>query len=370
MLLPDAVRALLARRYRTRRSGWLTGEGQWPMAIPLGCPNEEEAQRQPDAVRAWAAAWRAHQGAGEFMWVERRWRSLGTQSLPERLLLHDSSEVAAWIGESQNWQRAQERYRHLAGRWPERGSRFARCFEVLSEYSDVDIERLEALLGWLDNNPSSNLYPRQLPIAGLDTKWLEPRMSLIADLRGGADPGLRPLPYLVRFCILDHSLRRHLGGLSDVSARLDDLGALDLPASRVYIVENLQTGLAFSDEPGAVAFMGLGYGVSSLARLPWVARAQGIYWGDLDTHGFAILDRARACLPGLESALMNEETLLAFRDLWVHEKEQNLASALPMLNTVEQEVYRGLKEQRWGVNVRLEQERIPWNFAAPRLRGR
>jgi hypothetical protein len=281
-------------------------------------------------------------------------------------VFRNASEVATWIGESQSWQRAHDRYQRLGARWP----RFSRYFEVLSDYADADIDRVEALLDWLDRNPGSNLYPRQLPIAGLDTKWLEPRMQLVADLRGGADSGLRPLPYLARFCILDEGLRRHVGGLGDVSTRLEDLAALDLPARRVYIVENLQTGLAFGDEPGAVVFMGLGYGVSSLARLPWMVRTECIYWGDLDTHGFAILDRARAALPGLESALMDEETLLAFRDLWVHEREQNAAGELPMLRPTEQEVYRGLKEQRWGANVRLEQERIPWSFAASRLASR
>lgn len=373
MLLPDAVRDTLARRYRGRRGAWLAGEGQWPLAIPLGPPSEQEAQRQPDAVRAWAAAWRqeavpgeAELVWGELVWGERHFRSLGTQSLPRRLVFRDASEVAAWIGESPSWQRAHHRYQRLGARWP----RFSRYFEVLADYSDPDIERLEALLDWLNRNPGSNLYPRQLPIAGLDTKWLEPRMSLVADLRDGADSGLRPLPYLVRLCILDEGLRRHVGGLSDVSARLEDLNTLDMPAQRVYIVENLQTGLAFGDEPGAVVFMGLGYGVGMLARLPWVARARCIYWGDLDTHGFAILDRARAGLPGLESALMDEETLLKFRDLWVNEREQNAAGTLPMLSPAEAVVYRGLKEQRWGVNVRLEQERIPWSFAAPRLAGR
>jgi len=367
LLLPDAVRALLARRYRSRRCEWLSGGGAWPMSVPLGCPSEQEAQRQPDAVRAWAEVWRGWQGAGELLRSERHWRALGTQSLPARLLLRDASDVAAWIDESHNWQRALGRYRHLAGRWPEMAPRLARYFEILTDYTEPDIQRLEALIDWLDRHPGSNLYPRQLPIAGLDTKWLEPRMSLIAELRGGVDAGLRPLPYLVRLRILDETLRRHVGGLSDVSARLDDLAKLELPASRVYIVENLQTGLAFDDEPGAVAVMGLGYGVSVLAQLPWVVRAQCIYWGDLDTHGFAMLDRARASLPCVNSVLMDEETLLEFRNLWVHEKEQNAAAELPMLNTTEQEVYRGLKEQRWGVNLRLEQERIPWSFAALRL---
>lgn len=364
MLLPDGVRATLAKRYRGRRSVWLAGEGPWPLVVTLGCPSEMEAHRQADAVRAWAAIWRSWQGAGELVWSERHWRSLGTQSLPQRLVLSGAASVAAWIGESQRWQTAHGRYQHLASRWP----RLSRYFDVLADYADADIERLETLLDWLERNPRSNLYPRQLPIAGLDTKWLEPRTSMIADLRGGADSGLRPIPYLVRCGILDESLRRRIGGLSDISTRLDDLIALDLPASRVYIVENLQTGLAFGDEPGSVVFMGLGYGVSSLARLPWVARSTCIYWGDLDTHGFAILDRARACLPNLESALMDEVTLLAHRSLWVHEKEQHAAGELPMLTAAEQAVYRGLKEQRWGVNVRLEQERVPWSYAWPRLR--
>jgi hypothetical protein len=365
LLFPDAVRALLTRRYRARRGEWLAGGGAWPMGIALGCPNEEEAQRQPDAVRAWSHAWREWRCAGQVTWRPHHWRALGTQSLPLRLTLCDAGEAAACVDESRNWRTARDRHALLAPRWP----RFARYFEVLAGYSDVDIARLEALLDWLDRHPDSNLYPRQLPIAGLDTKWLEPRLPLIADLRG-ADPGLRPLPYLVRISILDRELRRRIGGLGDVSARLDDLVALDLPAVRIYIVENVQTGLAFEEEPGAAVVMGLGYGVAQLARLPWVAQARCIYWGDLDTHGFAILDRARAALPGLESALMDEETLLAFRDLWAYEKEQHHAGALTALRTVEQDVYRGLKEQRWGLNVRLEQERIPWGFAAPRLRGR
>ena len=370
MLLPDAVRATLAKRYRSRRGDWLAGEGQWPMALPLGCPSEPEAQRQADAVRAWVEAWRAWleawQGAGELVWSERHWRALGTQSLPQRILLRGPAEVAAWAGESQNWQRAHGRYQLLGARWP----RLARYFEVLADYADADFERLEALLDWLERNPDSHLYPRQLPIAGLDTKWLEPRMSLIAGLRAAEDPGLRPLPHLVRFCVLDEALRHTLGGLSDVSARLEEVAALDLPASRVFIVENLQTGLAFGAQPGSVVFMGLGYGVTALARLPWVVRARCIYWGDLDTHGFAILDRARACLPGLESALMDEETMLAHRSLWVHEREQHPAAALPMLSPIEQEVYRGLKQQRWEVNLRLEQERVAWSYAWPRLASR
>jgi len=100
-----------------------------------------------------------------------------------------------------------------------------------------------------------------------------------------------------------------------------------------------------------------------LATLPWVMRAQCTYWGDVDTHGLAILSRARSKMPHLESALMDEHTLLSHRDLWVSEDQQYAAPELPLLTPAEQSLYSGLKQQRWGVNVRLEQERIAWSYA-------
>jgi len=375
LLLPDAVRDLVARRYRNRRRYWLAAQDEWPLELSLSAPDEREAQRQPDALRAWVAAWQSWNGPGEVVWNERRWRALGTQDVPERLILRDPDSAAAWLGEGQRWQRASTRYRHLAGRWPLLAERLPRYFDILADWQAADVERLESLLAWLEANPQSNLYPRQLPISGIDSKWLEGRMALITDLMAslqqdaGGDLGfyercgLRPPPHLVRMCILDESLREHAGGLMDITTRLDDLAGLNLPASRIFIVENLQTGLAFGSHPGGVVFMAMGYGVGALARLPWVMRARCIYWGDLDTHGFAILSRARQQLPHLESALMDEATLLRFRELWVTEPDQYAATELPLLNATEQEVYRGLKQHRWGANVRLEQERIPWDYA-------
>lgn len=118
-----------------------------------------------------------------------------------------------------------------------------------------------------------------------------------------------------------------------------------------------------SDMPGAVVFMRLGYNVDVLARLPWLAPARCIYWGDLDTHGFAILHRARSYIPDLQSVLMDEDTLLRHKALWVDEAVQHSAAELTLLTEQEQQVYRDLKLQRWGQNVRLEQERIDWTAA-------
>ena len=55
--------------------------------------------------------------------------------------------------------------------------------------------------------------------------------------------------------------------------------------------------------------------------------------GDIDTHGFAILDRLRAWLPQTRSVLMDRDTLLAHRDRWVTEdrpaKSALLLGSLP-----------------------------------------
>jgi len=43
------------------------------------------------------------------------------------------------------------------------------------------------------------------------------------------------------------------------------------------------------------------------------------YWGDLDTHGFAILNQLRAWLPQTRSFLMDRQTLVEHRDRWGRE---------------------------------------------------
>lgn len=383
MKFPDDVQKALKRRFNNRHREWLEASGEpeqldesaWPLEVTLGIPTENQALKQVEDVRAWVAAWQSWNGVGSLSWSERRWRKLGTQPVPEKLLLSGPGEVAQWIGEADRWDRAQQRYRDLIGRWPQLGNKLPRYFAILADYSEADYRRLIDMVAWIEKNPASDLYPRQLPVSGLDSKWLEKRKGLLADLVdavGGRSTtegdffqrcGLKAPPQLIRLRILDEGLRLGAGGLEDISAPREQLANLDLPATNVFIVENLQTGLAFDDLPGSVVIMQLGYGVDVLGRLPWVAKAHCIYWGDLDTHGFAILNRARSYLPELKSVLMDEATLRSHQDLWVEEKDQHAAETLPLLTDPEQAVYQAIKRNAWGQNVRLEQERIAWGVA-------
>ena len=388
MKFPDDVQKELKRRFKNRHREWLEASGEseqledsaLPLEVNLGIPTENQALKQVDDVRAWVAAWQSWNGVGSLSWSERRWRKLGTQPVPEKLLLSGPGEVAQWIGEADRWDRAQQRYRDLIGRWPQFSDKLPRYFAILADYSEGDYRRLIDMVAWIEKHPASSLYPRQLPVSGLDSKWLERRKGLVAELVGAVQGrsttegdfptsdfygrcGLKAPPQLIRLRILDESLRQRVGGLNDISAPWEQLAELDLPVSKVFIVENLQTGLAFDDLPGSVVIMQLGYGVDVLGRLPWVTKAHCVYWGDLDTHGFAILNRARSYLPELKSVLMDEATLRSHQDLWVEEKDQHAAETLPLLTDSEQAVYQAVKRNAWGQNIRLEQERIAWDVA-------
>lgn len=369
---PEAVQAFLARRFAKQKSHWLAGGGDWPLVVTLGAPSEAEAAGNSDYIRAWIDAWQAWQGTGLLQWRECHWRNLGTQRLPDRLQLDTAEDVARCLGEGMQWQKARDRYARLSARWPLLADVLKRHFKMLAEYSDSDFKRLESFLEWIVLHPMSDLYPRQLPIAEFDSKWLESRQGLVKDLVAALrelDPaavdfylccGLRRAPNLIRMRLLDPTLRERTGGVGDITAPVEEVAALNLPIQCAFIVENIQTGLAFDALPGAVVLMGLGYGVDRLREIQWLQNIEVIYWGDIDTHGLAILSRARAHLPHIRSLLMDETTLLRYRTLWVQEKQQHAAEVLSNLTEAEQGLYRGLKKHQWGVNVRLEQERISW----------
>jgi len=103
--------------------------------------------------------------------------------------------------------------------------------------------------------------------------------------------------------------------------------------------------------------------------MPWLAEAAVDYWGDLDTHGFAILNQLRAWLPQTQSVLMDRETLLAHRDRWVPEPTPTKAT-LGRLTCEESALYLDLVTDRFTERVRLEQERVDWQWALERLHGK
>ena len=111
---------------------------------------------------------------------------------------------------------------------------------------------------------------------------------------------------------------------------------------------------------------GLGYALDRLASASWLKDRTIHYWGDIDTHGFAMLDRLRAYFPHVRSLLMDRQTLLAHRTLWVREQTPH-GGSLVRLGQEEKALFEDLVANRLGVGIRLEQERIPFGWVEQAL---
>jgi hypothetical protein len=135
------------------------------------------------------------------------------------------------------------------------------------------------------------------------------------------------------------------------------LARLRLPVTRVFITENDINGLAFPSVAKSIVIFGLGYGLQVLNEISWINDKSIYYWGDIDTHGFAMLDQVRQYFPHTESLLMDKETLLAHRQLWGEENKPT-SRGLDHLRPQEMELYQEIINNRYGKNLRLEQERI------------
>lgn len=382
MRSPDALFTRLRTAWRRNRSAWLAGDGQWPLCLPLGLPSEKQAAANWPLFDAWMRDW-SHVPAGQVQRELRRWSRLGEQQLPSHWCFDSPTTVAQAIGERLRWQQAKARHVQwlqrfdAAGAHPAWSRALASNFDVLADTSDPDFNRLGEVLAWLLAHPASGLYLRQLPIAGIDSKWMEPwRGTLAGWLRAlgrgeesgdfNAVAGLRSPAARLRLRLLDPHLRAQVGGLGDVLAPLPDIAALPLRPARVLIVENRDTGLALHDLPDTVAVMALGYSVDQLAAIPWLAAARIGYWGDIDSHGLTILSRLRGYLPQAEALMMDTATLQRFQSLIVREPRPQPTRPANLL-PAQQALWDVLAEHRHGTDARLEQERLPWDWAWAQL---
>ncbi|PPU98018.1 hypothetical protein FZ025_07190 [Xanthomonas hyacinthi] len=382
MLLPDAALAALRGQWRLHRGAWLLGEAA-PQPVTLRMPTQAQASAGFDAFGAWLRAWRATPLPGQVEWREVKWPQLGAQCLPQAWQV-SADEAALALGEQPRWQRARQRCAVLLARWPQAAglaARLRRQFDLLADAPEPEFARLLAVVDWLQAHRNSGLFLRQLPIAGIDSKWIEPRRGIVADwlagLRDSAEPrgfdslsGLRRAPDRVRLRLLDPMLRAQLGGLEDVHAPIAQIAALQLPVRQVLIVENRETGLACEDLPGTLLLMARGYAVDYVRAIDWLQGLPLYYWGDIDTHGLAILHRLRQHAPRTVALLMDAATLRDTpSELWGHERRQHRAQRLDALTTAEQALYTDLRSGRFGPAPRLEQERIAWDYAWPRIRA-
>ncbi|MFT4059565.1 MAG: DUF2220 family protein [Legionella sp.] len=301
---------------------------------------------------------------------------LGRNEIPSALWIYSSFDALAWLGKKKWIPLFLSLVNRVLDIFPQLQTWILKKPHRLLQL-EHELPRLITIVDWLLHHPKPNIYLRQLSLPAIDTKFIEHHQKVLSEWFDLCLPeyainkemsathhfalryGFLEKPQLVRFRILDKSLYLH--GLSDLSITTEAFTFLDLPVKTVFVIENDINALTFPDYPNALILFGCGYGFDFLSLTHWLNEKQVFYWGDIDTHGFAILNQFRKAIPNAQSLLMNEQTLLHHRAHWTKEAKPRTA-ALTHLYPVELNLYKALQENHFGEQVRLEQEYINYEY--------
>ena len=364
-------------------AGLVSGESTFPRRLTLKGPTSAQMAEHFDPVRTWIAELRALPHYRVEM-RELRHRQLGTNEVPGAVWVDTLDDALELLGK----RRQAAVFAGLVARTRERRPLLLEWIALKPlkalEFAGV-WDRLLDVVDWVEQHPRPGVYLRQVDIPGVHTKFIEAHRGILIQWLDRVLPpeavdtgatglsgfarryGFRDRPQRVRLRALDpaHALLPGAGN-ADIALDAESFAGLLPAVSRVFITENEINYLAFPQVPDGLLIFGAGYGFDVLAQAAWLTRCQVFYWGDIDTHGFAILDQLRSYVPHARSLLMDRATLLAFEAQWGVEKKQ-ATHDLPRLDPEESALYNELRDNRVRPRLRLEQERIGFGWVETTL---
>ena len=362
----------------------LTDNHRFPIRLPLKAPDSADLSSRFDAVRSWAAELTAN-SVLRLELREVQHRVQGAQRLPTSAWIDSLEGALSWLDKHDEWNRflsLVETTRHsLPGLLPWLEKHPLAALELADDWP-----RLMAVVAWLIDHPRPNIYLRQVDLPDLHTKFIEAHRGVLAELLDLALPsevvdntksgsrqfaaryGFLDKPVLIRFRVLDPEIAWGLGPLCpDIALDAESFSRLCISGKRVFITENEINFLAFPRVSESIVIFGAGYGWEALAGCRWLHQCSIHYWGDIDTHGFGILDRLRAHFDHADSFLMDQATLDTHRLFWGVE-DSPLRADLLRLTQEERTLYHSLRDNSIRCGLRLEQEYISFGWLKERLR--
>lgn len=364
-------------------ASFVTGAPLFPKRLTLKCPTSAEMASRFDEVRSWIGELRMMSHCRVEM-REFKHRVFGANAVPHEVWIDTLEDALALIGKRRDAARFTAlidltcEKQPLALAWL--AKRPMRALELGDDWS-----LLLEIVAWRLAHPCPGVYLRQIDIPGVHSKFIEAHRGVLSELLDIVLPleaidqtasgvsqfakryGFRDKPMRIRFRVLDpeHNLLPE-SLLQDITLDAESFARLDTDVTHVFITENEINFLAFPQVKNSLVIFGAGYGFEMLSKAKWLSRCRIHYWGDIDTHGFAILDQLRSRFDHVQSFLMDRTTLLAFDSQWGEEEKQTLRD-LPRLNPDEMALYDDLRDNRIGKNLRLEQERIGFGWVESAL---
>jgi hypothetical protein len=371
---PANVRARLRKQWDrgTVLTQHARGDAFTPIDLPLRGPAAGDLGPRYAEVTEWVRQWVDQPGPFTVTTKTVGGRGIGANPIPDRLTIETFDDLVDFLGTAAEARRHRELL-ELTGQLLPRLRSWVVDKPMRALAHQEYFDKLLASVRWVVDNAGGDRYLRQIDVPGVDTKFIEQHRAIVAELvdfvtarptvaagqNFASRYGFRGKPSRVRIRILDPLVSPFPAGITDVELCAEELARLPLNVERVFVVENEVTCLAFPAVSRSLLIFGGGYAVSRVGRLGWLQDVPLHYWGDIDTHGFAILDRLRSGFPAVRSMLMDRATLLAHETHWEREPVP-VNTDLVQLTADEAALYRDLIEDVFGPAVRLEQERISY----------
>ncbi|WP_404360602.1 DUF3322 domain-containing protein [Methylotuvimicrobium sp. KM1] len=384
-LLPEDVLAQLRTREWLNAEnlrGRLSGDRPFPIRIALKAPTGAQALADLEHFRRFIESWRHWPNPGQVDWQTKKFLQLGEQALPVAVQIDSMPALIAVLGSKaearkQRWEQLMRPLLSIDARL---STVLIKQLSVLESMAPDDSALLAQLLPQLHRGMGQGAYLRSLPLKGVDTKFVENYHGLIEALadrlhdgsvteRGGLLNWLNCIAnpsgwLLVR--PLCRQGRDRLAGLPVLQMDTRTLQSYVLPASRILIVENKQSGYALPELDDTIAVFGGGRNTAWMDT-EWLKQKSIAYWGDIDSWGLTILSDARRRQPHLQALMMDEVTVLEYRNRMVDEESPQ--TRLPeYLTEAEQQLFERMQSRHYE-KTRLEQERLAPDYIRACLRN-
>lgn len=348
----------------------VTGEKTWwPRQYALGRPDAATVADEYDDLIDLVDRWRTWASTHGAAVVESNIRIEGVTYPILSHVLVPSLDVAARVAGTR-WaprlRHAREYCSLIDTRFRYRRNVISKIVRAVVDWAPVDVDLLVRAASWFEESPISGLSPRQVPLEGFHTKWLESRRAVVARLAGLDDLGLLPPhPARIHFTYLD---TQHIeaGGRKHDSATVGDAFTPAYPPHLVVICENKDTAIYFPEMPDAIAVEGAGSGAAAFAAFSWLRDAPlVVYWGDMDADGLRILAQFRTAGISAESLFMDVPTYERWEAFGTNTDKRGDAisadsrPAPAHLEHHERALYELLNDSTSARYRRVEQERIP-----------
>ncbi|HFE38561.1 MAG TPA: hypothetical protein ENK06_09140 [Gammaproteobacteria bacterium] len=370
-------------------SSLLSEEALFPIRLQLKKPSSKALSENFEQVRLWIRSLQKIKNLRlEMKTVQHR--VLGENQIPESIWLDNLDDATQLLRVKNEVRKFSDLVSITRAKNPALIS-WIETHSIKALQLSEHWEKLLAVVDWLKRNPRPGIYIRQVDIPGVDTKFIENHRNILMTLLDISLPesaidgqavgtrqfskryGFLDKPTRVRFRLLDSDIRLVPGECQDLTLSHADFRCLyendqfKTKLRTVFITENEINFLAFPKMPNSMVIFGGGYGFEFLRHVPWLSHLAIYYWGDIDTHGFAILDQLRTQLPQTKSILMDEATLVAHEIFWVQEGKPERRE-LTHLSQAEYQLYTNLIHHKFADRLRLEQERISYSHLLNALR--